>query len=116
MVPFPGHFCFDILHGAGVIYLLESDRAVISWKKQGEAIVGGLALAGGGRGNVILVGPACNPKGATIIIPGDDPKLPQTALLPAGSEKLSPGDYVEILCMQERGFGDRNFPAPGDFA
>lgn len=78
--------------------------------------MGGLALHGGGRGNVVLVGPSTNPKGATLIIPGDDPQKPQTALLPAGSEKLSPSDYLDVICMQERAFGSRNFPAPGELA
>jgi hypothetical protein len=85
---------------------------VVAWKKQGEAIVAGVPLLQGGRGNVVLVGPGSNPKGATLIIPGDDPAKPRTALLPAGCEQLAPGDFLDILCMQERGFGDRNFPQP----
>lgn len=85
---------------------------MISWKKQGEALVGSLQLNSGARGSVVLVGPASNPKGATLFIPGDDPKKPRTALLPAGSEQLSPGQYLEILCLQERGFGNREFPRP----
>tara|TARA_R110001592_G_scaffold221090_1_gene475715 strand:- start:269 stop:538 length:270 start_codon:yes stop_codon:yes gene_type:complete len=89
---------------------------VISWKKQGDAIVGGLTLSTGGKGNVVVVGPSSNPKGATLIIPGDDPQKPSTALLPAGSEHLAAGDYLDILCMQERAFGDRNFPEPGGLA
>lgn len=86
---------------------------MITWKKQGEAIVGGLTLTGGGKGNVILVGPSSNPKGATLIVPGDDPQKPATALLPAGCNQLSPSDYIDVMCMQERAFGDRGFPAPG---
>ena len=85
---------------------------MVRWKRQGEAIVGGVALANGGRGNVVLVGPASNPRGATLIIPGDDPQKPRTALLPAGCEQLAPGDYLEILCMQERGYGECGFPEP----
>lgn len=64
----------------------------------------------------MLVGAASNPKGATLFIPGDDPKKPRAALLPAGCEQLTPGQYLEILCMQERGFGKRDFPAPADVA
>jgi len=86
---------------------------LISWKKQGDALVGSLSLANGGKGSVILVGPGSNPKGATLVIPGDDPKKPRMALLPAGSEQLSPGQFLEILCIQERGFGGRGFPAAG---
>lgn len=86
---------------------------MIGWKRQGEAIVGGLTLVNGVKGNVVLVGPAANPRGATLITPGDDPQKPRTALLPAGCEQLAPSDYLEILCMQERGFGDRGFPEPG---
>ena len=86
---------------------------MISWKKQGEALVGSLTLVGGHKGSIVLVGPGSNPKGATLLIPGEDPKKPHVALLPAGCEQLGPGQYLEILCMQERGFGDAGFPAPG---
>lgn len=86
---------------------------MISWKKQGEALVGSLTLQSGSKGSVILVGPGSNPKGATLVIPGEDPKKPRTALLPAGSEQLAPGQFLEILCMQERNFGGRGFPAAG---
>jgi hypothetical protein len=114
LVPLPGQFCFNVGRDAGGPHLLESDWVVISWKKQGEAIVGGLTLVGGGKGNVVLVGSASNPKGATLISPGEDPTKPRTALLPAGCELLSPGDYLHILCMQERSFGERNLPEPGE--
>ncbi|MCF6283946.1 MAG: hypothetical protein L3K26_01960 [Candidatus Hydrogenedentes bacterium] len=89
---------------------------MISWKRQGEAIVGGLTLVGGNKGNVVLVGTASNPRGATLIVPGEDPKKPRTALLPAGCEQLLPCDFLDILCMQERGFGDRDFPEPGELS
>jgi len=114
LVPFPGQFSFRLYFTAQGDLPAGKRSGVISWKKQGEAIVGGLELAGGKRGNVVLVGPASNPKGATLIIPGDDPKRPQTTPLPAGCGHLSPDDFLDILCTQERGFGDRNFPAPGD--
>ncbi|MBL7647740.1 MAG: hypothetical protein JNK74_16275 [Candidatus Hydrogenedentes bacterium] len=84
---------------------------MITWKKQGEALVGSLALKQGGKGSIIVVGPASNPNGATLVTPGEDPKKPHTSLLPAGCEFLTPGQYLEILCMQERGFGTRSFPA-----
>lgn len=73
-------------------------------------------LASGVRGSVVLVGSANNPKGATLIVPGDDPQRPQTALLPAGCGQLAPEDFLDILCMQERGFGEHNFPEPGDLS
>lgn len=77
--------------------------------------MGSLALKQGGKGSVILVGPGSNPNGATLVTPGEDPKKPRTALLPAGCELLTPDQYLEILCMQERGFGTRSFPAPAGF-
>ncbi len=73
--------------------------------------MGSLALKQGGRGSIIVVGPANNPNGATLVTPGDDPKKPHTSLLPAGCAFLTPGQYLEILCMQERGFGSHSFPA-----
>lgn len=85
---------------------------MITWKKQGEALVGSLALKQGGKGSIIVVGPANNPNGATLVTPGDDPKKPHTSLLPSGCAFLTPGQYLEILCMQERGFGSHSFPAP----
>ena len=69
-------------------------------------------LKQGGKGSIIVVGPANNPNGATLVTPGEDPKKPRTALLPAGCEQLTPGQYLEIICMQERAFGNHAFPAP----
>ncbi len=74
--------------------------------------MGSLALKQGGKGSIIVVGPANNPNGATLVTPGDDPKKPHTSLLPSGCAFLTPGQYLEILCMQERGFGSHSFPAP----
>lgn len=85
---------------------------MITWKKQGEALVGSLLLKEGGRASVVLVGAVGNAKGAALMTPGDDPKRPHTAFLPEGCDHLTPGQYLEILCMQERGFGNRAFPAP----
>lgn len=85
---------------------------MINWKKQGEALVGSLVLKQGGKGSIIVVGPANNPNGATLVTPGEDPKKPLTALLPVGCDQLTPGQYLEIMCMQERAFGNRAFPAP----
>ncbi|MBX3176669.1 MAG: hypothetical protein KF886_04870 [Candidatus Hydrogenedentes bacterium] len=84
---------------------------MITWKKQGEALVGSLTLRNASKGSVVLVGPASNPRGATLVIPGEDPKKPQMALLPAGCDQITPGQYLEILCMQEREHGERGFPA-----
>lgn len=86
---------------------------MVSWKKQGEALVGNLTLNNGNRGSVVLVGPASNAKGAMLVVPGDDPKKPRTALLPAGNDLLTPAQFLEILCVQERAYGNRGFPEPG---
>ena len=84
----------------------------IAWKRQGAAVVGALDFVHGARGNVVLVGPASNPKGAALLVP--DPESGKTKPVPLGKAFaiLHPRNIIEILCMQERVFGSRGLPPP----
>ena len=86
---------------------------VHSWRKQGAAIVGNLTLLRGRVCNVVLVGNAQNAKGATLVLPGEGGRGPKTVLLSAGHDLLHPRCVIDILCMQERFFGNRGLPVPG---
>ncbi len=85
----------------------------IIWKRQGAAVIGAITYQDGRFGNVVLVGGVRNSKGAALVLPAtNDDGKPQTMLLQAGSTLLHPMQLVEILCMQERIFGDRGLVAP----
>ena len=79
---------------------------MISWKKQGAAIVGGLSLQDGRAANVVLVGSRQNPKGAVVVAPAADGGQLQTLMLNDALDWLAPSSVIEIMCMQELVFGD----------
>lgn len=71
-----------------------------------------MATLDGRRGNVVLVGGPQNPKGAVFIAPGQNGIQSQPVLLPAVFPVLHPRYVIDILCMQERGFGNCGLPGP----
>ncbi|MBI2422632.1 MAG: hypothetical protein HYV27_07365 [Candidatus Hydrogenedentes bacterium] len=75
-------------------------------------MVGEVAYTDGHRGNIVLVGPRSNPKGAALLIPGGNAGKPATKLFPDGIDLLGPELTVELLCMQERAFGACGLPKP----
>lgn len=85
---------------------------MIEWKKQGEAVVGGVPLLGGMIGNAVIVGGRNNPKGAVLIVPGEDGGDAETITLNDGYAVLGPGELIEILGMQERLHGSSGLPKP----
>lgn len=88
----------------------------MEWKKQGSAAVANVALAGGGNGTIVIVGPRDNARGAVLVIPqgneGDVEKLPFSK----GIEHVSPRDAVSILVMQERLHGESGLKPPAELA
>jgi hypothetical protein len=85
---------------------------LITWKKQGAAIVGNLSFVDGQRGNIVLVGPRNNPKGATLVLPAASAGQLQTEPLADGLERLTAEAVIDIVCMQERVFGKSGLESP----
>lgn len=75
-------------------------------------MVGRLTYADGRPGNVVLVGPKENPKGATLVLPPEGGGALKTLSLAEGLALLRPGAAVDIICMQERVFGTTGLEAP----
>lgn len=77
----------------------------MNWKRQGVAVVTGVELADGRHGNVVLVGPRSNPKGAAVVLAGERTDAVETLSIEHAAPLLPPRAVVDILCMQERVFG-----------
>lgn len=71
-----------------------------------------MTLPNGWVGNVVLVGARSNAKGAAMILPGPEGSGPKTILLQDGISFLHSRQLIDILCMQERVFGECRLPAP----
>ncbi len=89
---------------------------MIAWKKQGAAWVGARTFSDGARGNVVIVGSREIPKGAVLLFPGTNKGALQSAPLAEHLDKLTPQQVVDILCMQERAFGESGLQAPPDLS
>ncbi len=85
----------------------------MKWAVQGKALIGELRLADGGKGKALVMGPRSRPKGAQILQPkagaaGEFDAAPLHDVLAL----LEPGAVIDVLCMQERVFGDTGLEAP----
>jgi hypothetical protein len=76
--------------------------------------VGTLTFNDGRCGNVVLVGARENPKGAVVVVPGEEGGAPGTLLFADAVSFLYPQQIVELLCMQERAFGAHHLPSPAE--
>jgi hypothetical protein len=85
----------------------------VSWKRKGAAVVGALRLTDGRTASAVLVGPRQNANGAVLVISGKAGP-PETVPLANCLGVLEPDQVLEILCMQERIFGDRGLPVPDE--
>lgn len=85
---------------------------MITWKQQRAAVVGALELADGRRASVALVGPRINPKGAAIIVKAAESGSVDTVPLADAIQILSLEQIVDIICMQERIYGDSGLASP----
>lgn len=74
--------------------------------------MGRLSLTDNRQGNIVLVGPRQNPKGAVLVLPGEAGGPVQTVPLAMALALVSAAYTVEILCMQERAFGGNSLPKP----
>ena len=84
----------------------------MEWTKQGAAAVAPIQLLNGARGRIVLVGARENPKGAMVLVPGSVPASVDTRPLEQHLDHLAPMTIVEIICMQERLFGESGLPVP----
>jgi len=85
---------------------------VIVFRKQGAAVVGNVTYVNGQQGNVVLVGPREHPKGATLVLPAQGESAIRTMPFAEGLALLRPETVVDILCIQERVFGQAGFSSP----
>jgi hypothetical protein len=85
---------------------------MIAWQRQGTAIVGAVTLTNGRGGKAVIVAARDNPKGAMLIAPGENPGEVRPVPLREHLDSLEPSALVEILCMQERVFGNAPLPPP----
>jgi hypothetical protein len=79
---------------------------LISWTKQGNAIVGSVHLLSGAQAQVALVAGRENPKGAVIIQPKADGSGAESVALSTCLDALAPETVIDIICAQERAYGD----------
>ncbi len=73
-----------------------------------------MTLRDGRKGNVVVVAPRKNPKGAVLVMPkgaGEVLAVPISEALAL----LKPSTVVDVLCLQERAFGASGLtpPQPG---
>lgn len=83
----------------------------VRWSRQGSAVVGEVRLTTGVAARVVVVGPRQNPKGAVLVIAGGAGDL-QTQPLYEQPDFIAPQQLAEVLCMQERLFGEQKLPPP----
>jgi hypothetical protein len=65
---------------------------------------------------VVLVGARDNPKGAVLVLPGEAAGEVEAVPLSSGLAWLSPGQALDLLCMQERIFGKSGLTPPRETA
>ena len=70
----------------------------------------------GAPGNVVLAGGRSNPKGAIVVLSGDSAGEVKTLPFADGLNLLSSEAIVDVLCMQERAFGDSGLAPPPETA
>ena len=81
------------------------------WKQQGTGLVGPLTLTDGTTGRIVLVGPRSAADGAMVVLPGKEGGPVKPLSFPEVLDRVSPATAVEVLCAQERRFGEAGLPA-----
>lgn len=76
------------------------------WRKQSSAIIRPIQLKNGRKGIVILIGGRENEKNAVVVFQteGGGKEIFTVKQL---IDELQPDDLIDILCVQERVFGNR---------
>lgn len=78
----------------------------MDWTRQGAGLIASVRLHDGRTGKVVLVGSRNNPKGAVLVLASQDAEGAHAVPLHEAMPFLSPRHVVEILCTQERAFGE----------
>lgn len=89
---------------------------MIAWKKQANALVGPLQLTNGQRATVVLVGGRENPRGAAIVMATEADGKPAPHPLMDHLDLVPLTGLVEILCMQERAYGEHGLSRPAELS
>lgn len=87
---------------------------MLTWKKLGPAYMANVVLEGGEIANIVVLGEFGNPKGAALVRK-DAAGAESSVHFPEAATLLRTADIIETYCMQERAFGQRNFPQPVAF-
>lgn len=74
--------------------------------------MGSLSFADGRHANVVLVGPRQNTKAATLVLPAEAGEGVRTLPLVEGLDLLHPETVIDVVCMQERVFGQAGLEPP----
>jgi len=73
--------------------------------------VGAVTLVDGRTATAIIVGDCSNERGAALLVPPDNKDgEPTPVLLPKALYLLSHETLIEILCAQERHYGEHGYP------
>ena len=86
--------------------------AAVRWQKQGAALVGDVLLTDGTPARVVLVGSRSTPKGAVLVTTGAQPGQLSTEPFYSSISRLPAAQLVEVICTQERQFGESALPPP----
>ena len=84
---------------------------MLRWTHQGGVWLATLRLTKTQSCKIAIVGPRDNPRGAMVLLPGEGGSVKKQSLADF-ADQLTPKRYIEILCMQERIFGDSGLPTP----
>ena len=82
-------------------------------QQQGAAWLRSIALVDGSAAKVVVVADRANPKGAQVVVAGDGgaaAAVPISQLI----DRLDPTTVLDVLCFQERVFGDGRLPGVTD--
>ena len=83
----------------------------IVWQKQSAGWVGALRLTDGRASKVAVVGSRETPKGAMIVCTNpEDAHSVETLSLGEAASLIHPCNIVEIMCLQERIYGNSGLP------
>ncbi len=84
----------------------------MEWKRQGPALVASALLRTGDWCKIVLVAPRSNARGAMVVVPQAGSSAVSTAPLSDYLDRIDPRVVTEVLCMQEREFGEAGLPQP----
>ena len=85
---------------------------MLEWIRQGAAVLAPIQLTTGQHAKVVVVGGRENQKGAVLVLMNDGIPATETRPLENYIDTVPPAALAEILCMQERLFGQAGLPAP----